>query len=195
MFQGGCFGYARVSVTVTAAPQATATATPNPVKEYNQVRFMASPGISYKWSGPNGFSSTLQNPVINKVTRYMSGIYTVTVTNENGCPSIARVSLRVNYTNRADQSITDGEGEITTRTEVSGTVYPNPTADMLYFDTESKEAIEYIIYDMSGTVQSQLRSVRVNYISTTNLQSGVYHIRWKAKDQAEWIDSRFVKIR
>ncbi|MBL7939908.1 MAG: PKD domain-containing protein [Flavobacteriales bacterium] len=41
--------------------------------------------LSYSWSGPNGYSSTLQNPSLPGVTYAMSGTYSVTVT--NGCSS------------------------------------------------------------------------------------------------------------
>ena len=36
-------------------------------------------GSTYSWTGPNNFSSTLQNPVIPNATMAMSGIYTCTI--------------------------------------------------------------------------------------------------------------------
>jgi gliding motility-associated-like protein len=39
-----------------------------------------TPGVSYAWSGPNAFSSALQNPVINSVTGAAAGTYSVTTT-------------------------------------------------------------------------------------------------------------------
>ncbi|MCB0525359.1 MAG: HYR domain-containing protein [Lewinellaceae bacterium] len=52
-----------------------------------------TPGVTYKWSGPGGFSSTLQNPVASQI-----GTYTVTVTNPvNGCTSIATASVNQNF--------------------------------------------------------------------------------------------------
>ncbi|HAR20420.1 MAG TPA: hypothetical protein DCR46_07140, partial [Cytophagales bacterium] len=41
-------------------------------------------GINYAWSGPNGFSSILQNPVIPNATSVNSGLYVVTLS-ANGC--------------------------------------------------------------------------------------------------------------
>jgi rRNA maturation protein Nop10 len=37
------------------------------------------PSASYAWSGPNGFSSTLQNPVISSVQTIHAGTYTLTI--------------------------------------------------------------------------------------------------------------------
>src|SRR5438552_2309413 len=43
---------------------------------------------SYSWTGPNGFSSTAQNPSIANATTAATGTYNLTVTS-NGCTSAA----------------------------------------------------------------------------------------------------------
>src|SRR5690606_15559591 len=43
-------------------------------------------GATYNWTGPNGFTSTLQNPSINNISQNQVGQYSATVT-LNGCPS------------------------------------------------------------------------------------------------------------
>lgn len=51
-------------------------------------------GITYEWTGPNGFTSTLQNPTVS-----VDGDYTVTATDtQNGCTSSATVSVTLNMT-------------------------------------------------------------------------------------------------
>ena len=45
-------------------------------------------GASYAWTGPNGFTSTLQNPTIPNATPAATGVYSVTVT-VAGCASSA----------------------------------------------------------------------------------------------------------
>ena len=53
----------------------------------------------YYWSGPNGFSSTLQNPAIGGASMSDAGIYTLTVENEQGCVSDP-VSITIDVTRR-----------------------------------------------------------------------------------------------
>ena len=50
---------------------------------------------SYSWTGPNGFSSGLQNPVIPNTTLAMAGTYTLTVTTDNGCTDVAGIDVEV----------------------------------------------------------------------------------------------------
>ncbi|MCU7548324.1 gliding motility-associated C-terminal domain-containing protein [Chitinophagaceae bacterium LB-8] len=45
----------------------------------------ASGGATYLWTGPNGFTSNLQNPVINKITLANKGSYFVALTDALGC--------------------------------------------------------------------------------------------------------------
>jgi beta-glucanase (GH16 family) len=54
------------------------------------------PGATYNWTGPNGFTSTNQNPVIANTTTNFSGIFSVT-TSMGGCTSApATTTLTVN---------------------------------------------------------------------------------------------------
>ena len=54
-------------------------------------------GATYSWTGPNGFSSTDQNPIILNATSEMSGTYNLISTLVIGCPSLpGQVSVTVN---------------------------------------------------------------------------------------------------
>ncbi|MCK5212594.1 MAG: PKD domain-containing protein, partial [Dehalococcoidia bacterium] len=48
----------------------------------NEIKLFAEGGVGYAWSGPDGFSSSSQNPVISNGA---AGIYTAIVTNAAGC--------------------------------------------------------------------------------------------------------------
>ncbi len=53
----------------------------------------AEGAVEYEWSGPNGFSATVANPVLNGVTFLDNGIYGITVTNSSGCTAIGEVPV------------------------------------------------------------------------------------------------------
>ncbi len=66
----------------------------SPVCEGNDLKMTASDGGSaYLWSGPNGFSSDLQNPVISLSSRLNEGKYSVTVTFSDGCRASASTNI------------------------------------------------------------------------------------------------------
>ena len=85
------------SVTgITTAEINKITATNNgPVCVANPLLLFATPvtGAVYSWTGPNGFSSSQQNPIVsNSATTVMAGVYSVTST-VNGCTSPASVTI------------------------------------------------------------------------------------------------------
>ncbi len=60
------------------------SANPQAVCPGQSIQLNASNGFaSYQWTGPNGFSSTDQNPIINNATPAMTGYYKLTAT--QGC--------------------------------------------------------------------------------------------------------------
>ncbi|HEY9008473.1 MAG TPA: DUF6443 domain-containing protein [Ohtaekwangia sp.] len=69
-------------------PTVTLTSTPSIVCAGGAFTFQATPnGMSaYSWSGPNGFTSTKQNPSVSSA---VSGNYTLTVTTASGCTASA----------------------------------------------------------------------------------------------------------
>jgi gliding motility-associated-like protein len=84
------------TVTVNVLPPPAATASSNsPVCAGGFLQLNASGGASYEWSGPFGFSSSQQNPLINPVDLGHSGLYSVTVTASNGCTATASVPVVV----------------------------------------------------------------------------------------------------
>ncbi len=82
----GCTASASVTVPPFTAPDASATGgTINCGTPSVQLSGMSTtPGVAYFWTGPNGFSSNEQNPVVTSV-----GDYLLTVTSSNGCEGTA----------------------------------------------------------------------------------------------------------
>lgn len=85
--------------TVNATPQTpAATATPGTACEGNTVNLSATliSGANYSWTGPGGFTSNLQSPVINNIQVSDAGTYNVTA-NVSGCTSATgSVAVAVN---------------------------------------------------------------------------------------------------
>ena len=92
--QNGCLASAVTSVTVRENPTASAD-NDGPVCEGGELQLTADGGTEYSWSGPNGFSSDEQNPLLSEVNTDQSGEYTVEVTDENGCSATANTEVTV----------------------------------------------------------------------------------------------------
>lgn len=92
-------------------PQASSN---NPGCEGDNLELSASSfsGATYSWTGPNGFTSSLQNPVINNVTDANNGDYIVTLTTAVGCTNKDTTSIAVNPAPEAhagdDQNMCEG---------------------------------------------------------------------------------------
>ncbi len=91
-FSNGCTSdVSSTQVTVKPTPSAPQAGNNSPVCSGNTLSLTASTvtGASYQWTGPNGFTSVEQNPVVsNNSTIAMSGTYYVTAT-VNGCTSLS----------------------------------------------------------------------------------------------------------
>ncbi|HEY9122771.1 MAG TPA: hypothetical protein VIO15_00420 [Bacteroidales bacterium] len=70
----------------------------SPVCQGNTIHLycVAAGASSYYWTGPAGFTSTLQNPSIANAQPYNSGVYTVTAFSSGGNSATSQVSVVVN---------------------------------------------------------------------------------------------------
>ncbi|RYE13194.1 MAG: gliding motility-associated C-terminal domain-containing protein, partial [Sphingobacteriales bacterium] len=78
-----------ITLQVTNVPLAPTVATVTPVCEGNSVQLSAAnvAGATYQWTGPNNFTSSLREPVIQNTTLAANGVYSVTM-NISGCVSV-----------------------------------------------------------------------------------------------------------
>jgi uncharacterized protein YcnI len=106
----GSASYGPINLTVNASP------VPNPssnspvcagstlnlqegaggIMNLRESTFNFSGTASYSWTGPNSFSSTVQNPSVLNATAAAQGTYTLTVTNPNGCSATATTAVVIN---------------------------------------------------------------------------------------------------
>ncbi len=95
----GCQSIAGITnATVSPLPSAPTPGSNAPLCAGQTLSLTAStiPGATYSWTGPNSFTSNIQNPTIINSSTLASGTYTVFV-NVNGCSgSIATIALTIN---------------------------------------------------------------------------------------------------
>lgn len=122
----------------------------------------ATSGVSYAWTGPNGFTSNVQNPSINSVTIASSGTYSVTAT-LNSCTSAAgSVTVTINKTPVIASSSRTNTSDCNTAT---GSIKLNG------LDPNTAYTVEYT----KGTiVTTNLTSDASGVITIPNLLAGTY---------------------
>lgn len=93
----GCTATAQDTLVVNARPAASASSN-SPICEYQTINLGSSPNsqISYSWTGPLSYVSSLQNPIINNAAINKGGNYSVTITNSFGCTATAQTTVVVN---------------------------------------------------------------------------------------------------
>ena len=112
------------------------------------------PGAAYSWTGPNGFTSSAQNPSIPNATTSASGIYSVTVL-LNGCTSAAgATTATVNATPAAPTASNNGPINAgatlnLTSSTVPGATY-NWTGPNSFTSTEQNPSIVNATTNASG---------------------------------------------
>jgi hypothetical protein len=97
-----CFSTGTVTLTSGSLLSSSASASPsNAICAGTNVTLQATPidggaPYTYAWTGPNGYTSSIQNPVLSAVTDLSAGTYTVIINDNCGSTSTSSVTLTVN---------------------------------------------------------------------------------------------------
>jgi hypothetical protein len=165
-------GGANYKATFTVVlPTATATNS-GPVCTGSTLNLFASSGASYAWSGPNGFTSTAQNPTVNPATIAAGGTYTVIVTDATGCTATASTTAVVNSFSNAVAVLNENFGTGTTLPSgwsTTGTAtWTNSTGVASTGDYTGASGGSNALADNNSTADASLISSTINFSSTTN---------------------------
>lgn len=126
---------------------------------------------TYSWSGPNGYSSTQQNPSIANINANQFGDYTVTVTSANGCVSAsATVNVQVGASANVtvipdDTTICIGNSVvISADADVPGGTFSWSNGDQGNITTVSSANTQTytVSYNLSGCISTATATVNVN---------------------------------
>ncbi len=99
----GCSNTATVSVSVNASPSITSVSNGGVICSGNTLTLSSAAtggtgSLSYSWSGPGSYTSSLQNTSITAAPATASGVYSLTVTDANSCSATGVTTATVNPT-------------------------------------------------------------------------------------------------
>jgi|GEM_PF-757708 len=187
----GCSAVGTVVINVGSNIEGTISATPNPVPLGATVRLAASGGTYYLWAGPGGFTSTEQYPAIHKFTSRNAGLYSVLITNTEGCQWTLFVKVEL--------ATARGEGIHTVAADpsqaVQGLIYPNPANSMITLQRDASRAVRYTIIDAAGRYIVRNKTTENAQVNISSLTPGIYQVLWnELSDQGQFYQGKLVRI-
>lgn len=188
---GGCSTTASLVITVSGFINGSASALPNPAPTGSNVQLSATGASSYLWSGPNGFFSYEQNPVLYKVSSRNAGTYVVILTNDGKCQMTLFITLSIISARESGETIVAKEtkvGELTT-------IYPNPAKNFIRLEYKGDKSIKYNIVNAQGVIITKDARSSSGSINIENLSSGTYAIIWSEDtENAQTNIGKFIKV-
>lgn len=120
-------------------------------------------GLTYQWSGTNGFSSQVENPMIANANSQSNGAYQLTVTNIHGCSAISPFEIN-GVVGAVQAPIVQSSGAACPGEDVQLSVssYNNPQVSYQWFK--------------NGNLLSGATSNLLNLNAVQNSNAGMYHV-------------------
>lgn len=160
-----------------SSPQASAI---NPCIGSN-LQLTASGGTNYLWTGPNGFTSTDQNPIIPNVTTSESGQYLCEITGTGGCDNTITLNIVIGDTiapvpNIASLPQINGDcntviSSIPTALDNCAGAINATTTDPLVYSVPGNYTITWNFDDGNGNSSSQTQNVTITSVNPPTLTS------------------------
>lgn len=154
-----------------------------PICEGGMLVLATGSGVSWVWSGPNGFSSTSQMPSIPNVTVGASGTYTVVGTDVNGCTGTATTTAVINplptiTVNSGTMCVTQQTVQLSAGGAVSYAWSPATTLSSSTGSPVTANPMVTTVYtvtgvDGNGCTNSATSTVTVNQLPTVTANSAV----------------------
>ncbi len=124
------------------------TSSNSPICIGSTLELKASGGTNYAWIGPNGFTSTDQNPTITNATALNTGKYSCNITGTGGCDGVVTVDVLVGDTTAPIPNLSS----LPTITETCNAIVSTiPTATDNCAGTITGTTTNPLVYDLAGT--------------------------------------------
>jgi gliding motility-associated-like protein len=143
----------------------------SPVCSNSSLQLNATGGTSYSWTGPNGFTSNLQNPTIPNASAANAGTYTCQVTSSGGCDGSFTINVVVGDTaapvpNMVNLPEITGDCHtvvsiIPTATDQCAGPITATTTDPLSYSLPGTYIIHWTYNDGNGNISTQNQNVVV----------------------------------
>lgn len=175
----GCTAYDTVNVTVKPTPPAPTLSNDGPVCEGSNLNFTATntmSGVSYSWSGPNGYNANVQNPTITNVQLNQAGTYYATST-LNGCES-ANGSTTVVVNPTPKPQITSDKQELCEGADIDLTATGSVAGT----------------YSWSGPNNLSSSSATIKISNAKLNQTGVYTVEVTSAQGCKGTDTQYIEV-
>ena len=129
---------------------------------------------TYSWSGPNSFTSNIQNPSITNAGTVNIGVYTLTV-NNGGC-------VETTTTQVSSVSACTGINQLVLSTsDYNFLVYPNPSKGVFNIECKDTDPNSLKVIEVADALGRILISDKINKaayeLNLTNYLNGIYFIK------------------
>ncbi|WP_264531021.1 T9SS type B sorting domain-containing protein [Flavobacterium sp. N502540] len=149
----------------------TTTTSNSPICINKTLELKASGGTNYLWTGPNGFTSTDQNPTITNATSVNSGEYSCLITGTGGCDATKKTNVVIGDIEKPIPDITNlpvisGDchtvvNTIPTATDVCAGIINGTTTNPLSYNLPGTYTIVWNYNDGSGNIATQNQIVKI----------------------------------
>lgn len=154
---------------------ATTTLSNSPICINSTLQLSASGGTNYAWTGPNNFTSNLQNPTILNANAANSGSYICAVTGTGGCDATNTITVVVGDTTKPIPDVTPLPtitGNCTTVVSTVPTATDNcagiinaTTGSPLTYSLPGNYTITWNYNDGNGNTETQTQNVTITAVA------------------------------
>lgn len=150
----------------------------------SNLQLTASGGTNYLWTGPNGFTSIDQNPVIPNASALNNGQYSCSITGTGGCDNTVTINIVVGDTVAPIPNVITlpqitGDCNTVISTiptaldNCSGTITAT-TTNPLSYQIPGNYTITWNYNDGNGNTSNQTQNIIINAISIPNTNQNFY---------------------